>query len=244
VGYVAVIALATAGGATALGLGRISTGHQYNPAAETTVKGTVEQVQQSGSGAGWTATHLRLKTESGIVDVRLGPSSFLTEKNFTISKGDQIEVTGSEMNYNGAEVLVAREVRKGNQVLMLRNKNGVPLWSRKSRPAMGQNQGGQGMGSGAMRPSDPPSASVAAGKKIFEQDCSSCHYAHRTTRKVGPGLKGLFQKAKLPNGDKMTTENVREWIDTGHRGMPAMPPFQNKLDKQQINNLIAYLKTL
>lgn len=102
----------------------------YNPATETTVKGTIEQVRQvNGRKGWWTGTHLTLKTAKETLDVHIGPSWFLAEKKFSVAKGEQIEVTGSKIKYQGADAIIAREVKKGKQVLVLRNAQGIPEWS-------------------------------------------------------------------------------------------------------------------
>lgn len=80
----------------------------------------------------------------------------------------------------------------------------------------------------------------AKGKVVFEQ-CSVCHNADSTDKKVGPGLKGLFKKDKLANGKKPTDANVRAKIDEGGNGMPA---YKDMLSDQEKGDLIAYLKTL
>lgn len=107
---------------------------RYNPATEITVTGTVAEVQQFNRGGGWGGTHLALKTDHGTLDVHLGPSRFLAEKKFTFAKGDQLEVTGSKIPYDGGEALVARLVKKGDKTLTLRDTAGIPLWSRGRRP--------------------------------------------------------------------------------------------------------------
>ncbi len=68
-----------------------------------------------------------------------------------------------------------------------------------------------------------------------------CHNADSDEKKMGPGLKGLFKKAKMADGKKPTEEAVRKKIDEGGNGMPA---YQEMLDKNEKNHLIAYLKTL
>lgn len=78
------------------------------------------------------------------------------------------------------------------------------------------------------------------GKEVFEQ-CSVCHNADSTEKKMGPGLKGLFKKAKLNNGKKVTEENVLAVINAGGNGMPA---YEEMLSKEEKENVIAYLKTL
>ena len=78
------------------------------------------------------------------------------------------------------------------------------------------------------------------GQEVFQQ-CSVCHNADSTERKMGPGLKGLFQNEKLSNGKKPTEANVRAKIDEGGNGMPS---YKEMLSDEEKDNLIAYLKTL
>lgn len=109
----------------------------YDQNTETTIKGTVEQVRTAylpGGGASSQARqefrgpiYLNLKADSGTFRVFLGPSSFLESKNFKFAKGDQIEVTGSRLQNNN--VIIAREVKRGDQVLILRDAHGIPQWS-------------------------------------------------------------------------------------------------------------------
>jgi mono/diheme cytochrome c family protein len=91
------------------------------------------------------------------------------------------------------------------------------------------------------------SPAAQAGKKLFDQNCTMCHFADQTTNKIGPGLKGLFKMKELPFSHRPVTDaNVREQIEKGNpQGKPMpMPPFGGKLSATEMSNLIAYLKTL
>jgi cytochrome c len=81
---------------------------------------------------------------------------------------------------------------------------------------------------------------AAKGKEVFDQ-CAVCHNADSTEKKMGPGLKGLFKRAKLANGKKLTEAAVREVINAGGNGMPA---YADMLSDEEKDNVIAYLKTL
>ncbi|MBV8844846.1 MAG: cytochrome c [Bryobacterales bacterium] len=81
------------------------------------------------------------------------------------------------------------------------------------------------------------------GKDVFEQNCGVCHNADSTERKMGPGLKGLFKKAELPNKKKVTDANVLDFINKGS-SEKGMPGFADQLTDQEKTDLIAYLKTL
>lgn len=64
-----------------------------------------------------------------IVDVYLCPESFLEEIGVGFSKGDEIVVTGSKVKPDGADLVLAREVVRGNDTLVLRDDKGIPVWS-------------------------------------------------------------------------------------------------------------------
>jgi mono/diheme cytochrome c family protein len=78
------------------------------------------------------------------------------------------------------------------------------------------------------------------GKAVFQQ-CAVCHHADSDQKKMGPGLKGLFAKAKLADGKKPTEANVRAKLEGGGNGMPA---YKDMLTDAEKNDLVAYLKTL
>ena len=109
----------------------------YNPSTETTIKGAVQQVEtaylpgggaaRQGRGEFGGPIYLELKTDSGTLRVFLGPPKFVESKGFKFAKGDQVEVTGSRFH---EQTIIAREVKKNDQVLVLRNAQGIPEWSR------------------------------------------------------------------------------------------------------------------
>lgn len=109
-------------------------GGNYNPATETTLTGTVSEVKNvpsRGRGAG--GLHLVLSAPSGAIEVHVGPASFVSSKSVTFAKGDALTVIGSKVTMAGQEVVIAREIRKGDQVLTLRDAKGVPVWSGRRR---------------------------------------------------------------------------------------------------------------
>ncbi len=93
---------------------------------------------------------------------------------------------------------------------------------------------------GAAIAADDKKGDAAKGKEVFEQ-CSVCHNADSDEKKMGPGLKGLFSKAKMSNGKAPTEANVRAKINEGGNGMPG---YADMLTDTEKNDLIAYLKTL
>jgi mono/diheme cytochrome c family protein len=80
------------------------------------------------------------------------------------------------------------------------------------------------------------------GQRLFAGACGVCHRPDSTEPLNGPGLKGLFKKQFMPSsGLKVSEQQVRETIEHGRKNMP---PMGGLMDEQQLNDLIAYLKTL
>jgi cytochrome c len=85
-------------------------------------------------------------------------------------------------------------------------------------------------------------SSIARGKTVFQQKCAVCHYDTSDQKKIGPGLKGIGKRGTFTvNGNKITDENLKNWIENGDQ---LMPPFKEVLEASQIKDVIAYVKTL
>src|ERR1700733_11768882 len=91
----------------------------------------------------------------------------------------------------------------------------------------------------------------ATGEKVFsELGCSTCHRSDSQGR--GPNLQGVFGKpVQLEDGRTITADEnyVRECIlDPGARRVkgfqPIMPTFQGLVSEEQVNALVAYIKSL
>ena len=70
-----------------------------------------------------------VKTGTDTVDVYLCPKFFLDDMGVSFSKGDEIALTGSKVKQGEADLILAREVVKGNDTLVLRDGKGNPVWS-------------------------------------------------------------------------------------------------------------------
>ncbi len=83
--------------------------------------------------------------------------------------------------------------------------------------------------------------SVVAGAKLFEKGCSFCHFTDNTDTKVGPGLKGLFEREKMSiSGWPISVESIRRQLKTP---IDQMPPFED-FTEEEINALTDFLKSL
>ncbi len=104
-------------------------GRNYDPKTETTVKGSVENVMQQTGQRGFSGIHLDLKSADGTYEVHVGPSAYVEKQGFSFAKGDEIQVTGSKVTMGGKEVIIAREIKKGDKTLSLRDAQGIPQWA-------------------------------------------------------------------------------------------------------------------
>jgi len=101
----------------------------YSVAAETAVKGTVEEVKP-GPNQGM---HVMLKTSDATLELALGPSWYQTEKKYVLAKGDHIDAIGAKSTVEGREVLLVREIKKGSETMTFRDATGFPMWAGRGR---------------------------------------------------------------------------------------------------------------
>ena len=78
------------------------------------------------------------------------------------------------------------------------------------------------------------------GENLLRQRCSLCHLPRKlkfgSPPVIGPDLSGLFREAG-PDKLKLLRGSIL-------KGSPNMPGFQYGLDPKEVDDLIAYLKTL
>ena len=98
-----------------------------------------------------------------------------------------------------------------------------------------------------------PAATVeaeTAGQELYETNCSACHGANGAGGlKVGNSTAADLRSPELEstynNDDALVSRAILQGIDQkGDNLDTEMPRFQGKLSQQQVNQIIAYLKTL
>ncbi len=105
-------------------------GRLYDPKTVETVTGEVTKVEYVTPLKGMSqGVHLLLKTDQGMIHVHLGPAWYVENQDVKIAPKDHVEVKGSRVTIGGTPVVIAAEVRKGDDVLALRDESGVPRWA-------------------------------------------------------------------------------------------------------------------
>ncbi len=102
---------------------------KYDLKAQTKLKGTIEEVRLPPKGSEKEIAYLLVKSGANTVDVYLCPQSFLAEMGVSFNKGDEISLTGSKVKHGEADLMLAREVVRGNDTVVLRDEKGNPVWN-------------------------------------------------------------------------------------------------------------------
>lgn len=103
----------------------------YDPKTVETIEGkvlSVEKTQQRRHGI-----HLMVQTDKETVAVHLGPAWYIDKQTPKIEANDTITVTGSRVTMDGKPAIIAAQAKKGNEVLKLRDENGIPAWGHAGR---------------------------------------------------------------------------------------------------------------
>ena len=121
------------GGMMWRGSGGWGPGGQYNriydPKAVETISGEVTKLDRITPAQGMSGgIHMTVTTDKETISVHLGPSWYIENQDVKIEPKDKVEVKGSRITFGGKPAIIATEVRKGNEVLTLRDESGFPAW--------------------------------------------------------------------------------------------------------------------
>lgn len=116
------------------GSGGWGTGSQYqrlyNPATVETISGTVVSVDRFVPLKGMSyGLHINVKTDKETIAVHLGPVWYMERQDLKIEVGDIVEIKGSRVTIGDKLSILAAEVKKGEDILVLRDSAGIPAWA-------------------------------------------------------------------------------------------------------------------
>lgn len=117
----------------------------YKPDTVVTISGEVISVEKTAPKKRmFYGVHLMVKTDGETVSVHLGPGWYIENQEVKISPEDKVVIAGSKATFDEEEAIIASEIKKGEETLILRDKKGIPLWSgwRKSSGIRPFNQRG------------------------------------------------------------------------------------------------------
>jgi hypothetical protein len=114
-----------------LGIADILAERDYDAKTVETIQGRVLSIEKTTlpkRRGYW--VDLMLQTGNGTIAVELGPAWFIDKHTPRIEANDTITVTGSRVTLDGRSTIVAADITRGNELLKLRDNNGVAFWPR------------------------------------------------------------------------------------------------------------------
>jgi hypothetical protein len=102
----------------------------YNPKTVETIRGEIISIDKITPIKSMSyGVHMMIKTDKETISVHLGPEWFIENQDIEIAPKDKVEVKGSRITFEGKPAIIAAEVKKGDEILKLRDENGFPFWS-------------------------------------------------------------------------------------------------------------------
>ncbi|MEO5361832.1 MAG: DNA-binding protein [Nitrospirota bacterium] len=101
----------------------------YDVKSLESVNGTVDSIETFSPIRGMSLGVLvNLKTDDGTIAVHLGPVWYIERQDVKFDKGDTVELKGAKLTFDGSLVIIASEIKKGDDTLNLRDESGAPRW--------------------------------------------------------------------------------------------------------------------
>ena len=85
---------------------------KYDPATEAKFKGTIEELKLVPPSGGKPVAYLVIKSGPDAMQIFRCPKKFLDDMGVEFKANDEIEVIGSKVKQDGADLTLAREVSK------------------------------------------------------------------------------------------------------------------------------------
>ena len=102
---------------------------QYDLKTEMTLEGTISKVVEVPAGEAYAGIHVTVSSKGEDFDVFVSPAKFLKFLNVNIKQGQKfVGVIGSQVKSNGANLVLARELRLDKTYISLRDEKGFPNW--------------------------------------------------------------------------------------------------------------------
>jgi len=105
---------------------------KYDLKAETKLNGTLEEVKLFDFATRKDFVELVVKSGDTKIVVYVCPKPFQDEMGITFTKGDAISITGAKVKQQESEVILARELVKGQDTLLFRDDKGNPVWDSRT----------------------------------------------------------------------------------------------------------------
>jgi hypothetical protein len=101
----------------------------YDPATVVDVSGVVTEVRNVPKGSPIEGINLTVKTKDETINIYVAPAEFVKLCDITFARNDEVRVIGSKVESEGEGLILSREIQMGQTTLIVRDKDGIPLWT-------------------------------------------------------------------------------------------------------------------
>jgi len=102
---------------------------KYDLSREATFKGVVGELGDRVCPIGGDMRfHIILNIGKETYEVHVAPIKFMKIYKVTFHKGDAVEIIGVKTRFQGADAILPREIKHGEDTLLFRDENGKPIW--------------------------------------------------------------------------------------------------------------------
>jgi hypothetical protein len=103
---------------------------KYDRTTEAVFHGIVQKVQDRKCPvSGGMGSHVVMKLSDGkVFEVHISTTRFVHQYELLLHVGDELEVTGSKVKFEGVETILARKIRRGTDEFLFRDDQGNPIW--------------------------------------------------------------------------------------------------------------------
>jgi cytochrome c553 len=154
------------------------------------------------------------RTADDVMEVQIGPEEFVKRSGFKLKPAEMVTVPGMRVVLKDRQILLAREVRSMDAVMVVRDHNGQPMWN-TDRPIQMDTE-------------------LPVSVKAYAEHCAKCHGENGTPKLIAKGSPRFTDP-----GWKRSIEEVHAAIENGKGKM--MPAFKGRLSAEQVRTVAEYL---
>jgi hypothetical protein len=104
-------------------------GKLFDPSSIESIEGEIIEKNSFVPGQGMdSGLYLIVGDKKQNTYVHLGPVWFLADQSSFLKPGDHVSITGSKVFYRNEPTIIAQQVKKETNILVLRNEQGFPAW--------------------------------------------------------------------------------------------------------------------
>jgi len=102
---------------------------RYDISKEAKFQGVIGELKDGTCPiSGEISFHFMLEIDNQTYEVHVAPVKFVKIYKPTFHKGDTVEIIGVKTQFQGADVILPREIKHRGYTLLFRDENGKPIW--------------------------------------------------------------------------------------------------------------------